>query len=358
MEKYNRIGPKKKSARMIASEFRKATGKSIDPAFVHWLADKKKFQKFHYGKETYYASNLRTVVDANYYTMYPIFLKEKEQKKLEREKPREIDYDPDKWIEGDTSPRFYVPEGRIISIIREEIEETVRGVLKANNPNYVDLKTAINNFNKWFKGSKVVEENGDPLLCYHGTPKGGFTTFNTIEGVDKKTKWQLLFGSHFTNDMEQAKVYMGNTKKKTKMLYTVFLSIKNPLDITYGKSVISKPLTSDEEYAFSERPELVDAIKEVIPKRMLNKHRINDRYNECYHLWNLLNDMTPFQARKVVEQLGYDGIKYDARYLSGVYGYNRSERRDVSWIAFYPNQIKSACNNNGMFDPNSGNINE
>ena len=266
------------------------------------------------------------------------------------------DYDANKYIEPDRTPRFN--ESRVIEIIKEEIEETVRGVLKANNPNYVDLKTAINNFNKWFKGSKVVEDNGDPLLCYHGTPKGGFTTFNTIEGVDKKTKWQLLFGSHFTNDMEQAKVYMGNTKKKTKMLYTVFLSIKNPLDITYGKSVISKPLTSDEEYALSERPELVDAIKEVIPKRMLNKHRINDRYNECYHLWNLLNDMTPFQARKVVEQLGYDGIKYDARYVSGVYGYNRSERRDVSWIAFYPNQIKSACNNNGMFDPNSDNINE
>jgi hypothetical protein len=143
MEKYNRIYPKKKSARMIASEFRKATGKSIDPAFVHWLADKKQFQKFHYGKEIYYASNLRTVVDANYYTMYPIFLKEKEQKKLDREKPREIDYDPDKWIEGDTSPRFYVPEGRVIEIIREEIEETVRGVLKSNNPNYIALPHCV-----------------------------------------------------------------------------------------------------------------------------------------------------------------------------------------------------------------------
>lgn len=131
MEKYNRIYPKKKSARMIASEFRKATGKNIDPAFVHWLADKKQFQKFHYDKEIYYASNLRTVVDANYYTMYPIFLKEKEQKKLEREKPREVDYDPDKWIEGDTSPRFYVPEGRIISIIREEIGRITKKGLNA-----------------------------------------------------------------------------------------------------------------------------------------------------------------------------------------------------------------------------------
>ena len=107
MERYSRIDPKKKSARMIASEFRKATGKSIDPAFVHWLADKKQFQKFHYGKETYYASNLRTVVDANYYTMYPIFLKEKEQKKLKREKPIEVDYDPDETIESSRDDEEY-----------------------------------------------------------------------------------------------------------------------------------------------------------------------------------------------------------------------------------------------------------
>ena len=54
--------------------------------------------------------------------MYPIFLKEKEQKKAES-KPAPVDYNPDAWIEGDTSPRFYVPENRIIKIIREEIDK-------------------------------------------------------------------------------------------------------------------------------------------------------------------------------------------------------------------------------------------
>ena len=248
-------------------------------------------------------------------------------------------------------------------IIREEIEETINGVLKANNPNYVDLKTAVSNFKKWFNGSKVVEKNGDPLLCYHGTPNGGFTTFNTIEGVDKKTKWQLLFGSHFTNDMEQGKFYMGNSKKKTKMLYTVFLSIKNPLDLTYGGEyyIVSKPKTNDPEYAFSKHPEIVDKLHELLHPKTLKKHMLwGDSKNECYNLWDMLNDMTPYKARKLVEALGFDGIKYDARYQMGGAYYPGivNERKDVSWIAFYPNQIKSACNNNGMFSPNSNNINE
>jgi len=237
----------------------------------------------------------------------------------------------------------------------EIITESIKKILGNNNKNYQDIESSVKNFKKWFKGSKVVEKNGDPLLCYHGTPKGGFDTFKTIEGVDRKTKWQLLFGSHFTNNIDQAKEYMGNSKKKTKMLYTVFLSIKNPLDLTNINVCISKPLF-DSKYACINRPELVDKIKEIVPKQLLKKYKLNDRYNECYNLWLILNDMTPFKARKVVEQLGFDGIKYEARYVKMYDRYHCDERKDISWIALYPNQIKSATQNNGLFDPNNPNI--
>jgi len=112
----------RKSARMISSDFRMATGKKIDPEFVHWLAAKKGFQKHPYGKEVYYASNLRTVLDNNYATLYPIFLKEKEQKRMEKEKSRVIDYNPDEWIEGNRGPRF---ESIIRRVVKEEIEKTI-----------------------------------------------------------------------------------------------------------------------------------------------------------------------------------------------------------------------------------------
>lgn len=112
----------RKSARMISSDFRKATGKKIDPEFVHWLAKRKGFTKHPYGKEVYYASNLRTVLDNNYATLYPIFLKEKEEKRKEKEQKSMVDYDPDAWIESDRGPRF---ESIIRRVTKEEIEKTI-----------------------------------------------------------------------------------------------------------------------------------------------------------------------------------------------------------------------------------------
>lgn len=242
--------------------------------------------------------------------------------------------------------------GEFLNAYGNDLNESVNSVLKASNSGYVDLKSAVKNFNKWFKGSKVVEANGDPLLCYHGTTNGGFYTFNTIEGVDKKTKWQLLFGSHFTNDKEQGELYA-----KGKRLMTVFLSIKNPLDVTKnGEHSVCMRYTDGTE-GYDMHPELIDKIDSILPPRLVKKYKFKDSHCEGYVLWNVLNDMTPFKARKLVEALGFDGIKYDARYQMGpmIRGY-ANERTDVSWIALYPTQIKSATENNGSFSPTDGDI--
>ena len=60
-------------------------------------------------------------------------------------------------------------------------------------------------FKKWFKGSKVVDENGKPLVVYHGTNKD-FDEFNTP--------------SYFTSE-KLAKGFGGN-------IIPVYLSLKNP----------------------------------------------------------------------------------------------------------------------------------
>ena len=149
LREAQKIFPNRKSASMIAKAFRMHTGEKMEPEFVHWLAKKKGFRKYFYGKETYYASNLQTVVHTSYAKEYPIFLKEKEEKKRKEDERKErirASYNPDEWIEPNRRPRF--DENKVIEIIKEEIKETVRGVLKTNNPNYVDLKTAISNFKK------------------------------------------------------------------------------------------------------------------------------------------------------------------------------------------------------------------
>ncbi len=73
------------------------------------------------------------------------------------------------------------------------------------------------NFVKWFGDSKVVDENGEPLVVYHGVKKG-----------DKFTIFQEWVGSFFTPNKEYASGYTGEGKKSVIM--PVYLSIKNPMD--------------------------------------------------------------------------------------------------------------------------------
>lgn len=42
----------------------------------------------------------------------------------------------------------------------------------------VKSQTDTLQFRKWFKGSKIVNEDGTPILMYHGTPYGTFNTFH------------------------------------------------------------------------------------------------------------------------------------------------------------------------------------
>lgn len=74
-------------------------------------------------------------------------------------------------------------------------------------------------FNDWFKGSKVVDKDGKPLIVYHGT-KEKFDKFSP-----EKMNWQTIMsqqgaGYYFTDNEKQAKGY----GKPMKM----YLSIKNP----------------------------------------------------------------------------------------------------------------------------------
>jgi len=66
-----------------------------------------------------------------------------------------------------------------------------------------------NNFLKWFGDSKIVDNNGNPLVVYHGSSDD----FSEFEGV-----------AYFTDDYYNADGYAGG-----EYVYEVFLSIKNPL---------------------------------------------------------------------------------------------------------------------------------
>lgn len=154
-------------------------------------------------------------------------------------------------------------------------------------------------FKNWFgdwmndpeNASKVVDENGEPLVVYHGTPNE-FTVFRNTQQND--AGW-LGKGYYFYGVEEESHGYMG---KKDGHLMALFLNIRDPYYL------------SEEEH-----DELVE------------------------------RDDVDFSAEftERIREDGYDGVYYN--------GDLRQE-----WMALDSNQIKSATDNRGTYDPENPDI--
>lgn len=127
---------------------------------------------------------------------------------------RPTDNNFDNWSEEDEilsrAPRdgsgnLLAPNGKISNLTEKQ---------------YAQVRTKA--FKRWFgdwendpaNASKVVDENGEPLVVYHGSKNGDFNTFD--DTYLRKTD----SGFFFTSDKEYAKQF-GNTRE-------FFLNIKNP----------------------------------------------------------------------------------------------------------------------------------
>lgn len=165
-------------------------------------------------------------------------------------------------------------------------------------------QTDTKEFKAWFKGSKVVDEKGEPLVVYHGTKKvTDFSKFDIVYGGDYGA------GAYFTNDPEFSGVYAG----KNGVVYATYLSIKNPL--------VVKDRTEMNDYwdGFMNYKEI---------------HKKPDSYGFRDHL----------------KAAGYDGV---------IATHPDSSRRDSKmkfYVVLEPNQVKSATGNNGKFNPKSNDI--
>lgn len=164
------------------------------------------------------------------------------------------------------------------------------------------LQVRTESFKNWFgdwesdqqNASKVVDENGEPMVVYHGTEHSGFDTFNFEDG-------NLSF---FTPNKAQAVSYAGTEEiavngADKRGIYASFMSLKNPKVIDFngadfqgfnenGDSVID---TFTDEEAYKAREEGHDGIiirnvyndygdyqDRIDPKEEARRNFINDEY--------------------------------------------------------------------------------
>ena len=79
------------------------------------------------------------------------------------------------------------------------------------------------NFDLWFKGSKVVDKNGIPLIVYHGTQDMIFTEFDLNKTGSSTDTGMYGKGFYFTDSKNEAIRYSRGGR-----LIAVYLSMKRP----------------------------------------------------------------------------------------------------------------------------------
>ena len=244
------------------------------------------------------------------------------------------------------SKRFNSRKSDIRFSLKEEKEKIVADA-KANGtymtaPN--GEKTKLNaeqwaivrttNFKNWFgdwendpeNASKVVDENGEPMVVWHGR-SAEFNTFEKKEGVrfimglEDKVKAEGFF---FSPDKDLAEEFASNSSRHRGGKANVvpcFLNIRRPMDLT------------GEDY---------DRIYEDVTgwEYMVGMDTQDN-------LWGIMDEEG--MADKIKEK-GYDGAIF-VEEVDDSY-----EPTKISYCALDANQIKSAENNNGDFSADNNDI--
>jgi len=173
-------------------------------------------------------------------------------------------------------------------------------------------QTQTEAFSKWFGDSKVVDENGEPLVVYHGTV-GDFSEFSMKEyGTNFTGDYGI--GFYFTQDPKVASGYADSAdfiaghksgKSGGANVMPVYLKMENPLIVkkSFGTGDLWKKVPGAKT-----KQELTDGL---------------------------------------ISQ-GYDGVIVDG----GIVG----SRYISEAVVFNPEQIKSATGNTGTFDPDNADI--
>lgn len=177
-------------------------------------------------------------------------------------------------------------------------------------------------FRRWFGDSKVVNPDGTPKIMYHGTPYGGFTVFKN---------WQ-----YFTENREYADKYQNPSASSIRgrydaatqpMTYDVYLKVLKPFDTRIPKV---RKIWQNEFYgAYSSTP--------------LSEKGLPD--------WTDGIDLVEFIEEN---ELDYDAIILDEG-ATGGYG-DDVISRGISVVVRSSEQVKSATDNMGTFDPENRDI--
>jgi len=197
--------------------------------------------------------------------------------------------------------------------------------------------TSLPEFKAWFGDSKGVDAEGKPLVVYHGTNKsdGGdaFTIFDTYA-----SNYGLMGqGGYFTADPSIASSYTTKGRGDAPTVYPVYLSIKNPIDMDGPADVEAWQRQFPDAESFHEEGNTNESWYRAA------EESIRDQEVPMYEGAEIMQDG--------LRAMGFDGITH-----MGGGRLDKASVRHRVYVAFDPEQIKSATGNSGKFDPKRPNL--
>ncbi|MDY0007929.1 MAG: strawberry notch C-terminal domain-containing protein, partial [Spongiibacteraceae bacterium] len=196
-----------------------------------------------------------------------------------------------------------------------DVDGVQRPTRNSNGQLIHPTEEGIRNFWRWFGDSKVVDENGEPVVVYHGT-RHDISAFSREKSLSR---------FYFARDPKVAADYSGFASGAN--VIPVYLSLQNPLVVeARGALWIHIPLDG-------------------VPSEAIDLLAPSD----------ISRGATGTAALSVVaEALGRDGLIV-RNVIDSAGPYSDEHPTDV-YIAFRPEQIKSATGNRGTFSPGDANI--
>jgi len=203
-------------------------------------------------------------------------------------------------------------------------------------------------FKKWFGDSKVVDEDGKPLVVYHGSEEN-FNIFDREKLGAKSMDIMSYLGFHFTPNKEMAERLLVRADAD---IMPVYLNIQNPYTTKESEIVKEALLFAKKNNKIPSKVNL-DKILKMPYFSQDGKSIINilsDDASKVYYDETPLidyKDITMDYLEYLKDQ-GFDGIKY-------INEIEWADENRYDYIAFEPEQIKS-INNRGTFDVDNPNI--
>jgi len=235
-----------------------------------------------------------------------------------------------------------------------------------SKPSYTQTDTP--EFKKWFGNSKVVDENGKPLVVYHGTPIGGIDIFDR-EKSGIQSSGLKEHGLYFTTNPALAEFYAKGRTLDPEFKASIEKEISRLRDLQ-GQSRNNREYDKFEEEINKLNKKLTPQVYPVYLK-MEKMFEFDADGQNGYDGWRNLKIDIGYKVARGIDAI--EALKGLNRAATGIETVNGIKAKNIIDTHSYPSEqefigdvyllfdgnpsnIKSATGNNGNFDVNNTSI--